>query len=340
MGDVSRLLSQRIDNLVAELFPAAKRVGHEWCVGSLAGEPGNSLAIHTGGTKSGVWADFSTGERGDALELVAKAICGGDRLQALAWALSFLGVNDGKPPPRLAGPAPACLARREMVQPVSQAWRRILTECTPAAGTLAERYLASRGLRLPVDDYDSVLRFHPACPRGAGRYPAMIGVMTDPVTNEPVGVHRTFLAPDGNGKARIPLPPDENGEIKFASAKMTLGRGVIPGVIRLTADEDATQGLGICEGIETGLAIIQHAGWKPIWKVSGTSGMASFPVLAGIECLTVFADHDAPRLDGKQPGLDSARECAARWQSAGREVEIKLPPPGMDWDDSFKRVAS
>jgi hypothetical protein len=152
----------------------------------------------------------------------------------------------------------------------------------------------------------------------------MIAVMTDPATNQPVGIHRTFLAPDGRGKAQLDTP------------RMMMGHA---GVIRLTSDQDVTHGLGICEGIETGLAIIQHADWKPVWSTTSANGIRSFPVLGGIECLTIFADHDPVNRSGKQPGVDSARQCAARWQAAGREVIIQQPPLGTDWDDALK-VAS
>jgi len=49
------------------IFPAGKKFGNEWIVGSLAGEPGKSLAIRIGGDKVGVWSDFATGERGSNL---------------------------------------------------------------------------------------------------------------------------------------------------------------------------------------------------------------------------------------------------------------------------------
>ena len=83
--------------------------------------------------------------------------------------------------------------------------RRIWGEAVPPAGTLVEAYLRGRGLALPVG---APLRFHPACPRGAERWPAMLALMTDPVTGEPCGVHRTFLTRDGGGKA----PEGPNGE--------------------------------------------------------------------------------------------------------------------------------
>jgi hypothetical protein len=42
-------------------LPNGKRTGAEWCVGSLGGEPGDSLKINV---QSGVWKDFASGEKG------------------------------------------------------------------------------------------------------------------------------------------------------------------------------------------------------------------------------------------------------------------------------------
>ncbi len=42
-------------------LPNGRREGSEYCVGSLAGEPGNSLKINW---RTGVWKDFASGEKG------------------------------------------------------------------------------------------------------------------------------------------------------------------------------------------------------------------------------------------------------------------------------------
>jgi hypothetical protein len=177
-----------------------------------------------------------------------------------------------------------------------------------------ERYLASRGLSLPLD---APLRFHPACPRNKERLPAMIALMTDPATGEPVGVHRTFLRPDGSGKA--------DGQ-----AKMMLGGA---GVIRLVPDDEVTIGLGLAEGIETALAVMQGAGWRPVWACGSAGAIATFPILGGIECLTIFADADENGV-----GANAAQACATRWSDAGREVAVHTPAAG-DWADVFRSAA-
>lgn len=184
-----------------------------------------------------------------------------------------------------------------------------------------DTYLASRGLHLPNDVRQAdALRFHPATPfklkdGSTVKLPAMVAVMRDIVTNEPTGIHRTALKPDGSGKAEMP---------DGTSPKKMMGRAK-SAVVKLSADDTVTDGLGICEGIEDALTII-GAGWRPVWAALSAGGIADFPVLPGIECLTIFGDADPT-------GLAAAQECQARWRAAGRECVIVLPPhDGTDWN--------
>jgi putative DNA primase/helicase len=174
----------------------------------------------------------------------------------------------------------------------------------PLADTPAEAYLHSRGLDYEGDS----LRFHPSCPFRKERHPALVALMVDIITNEPRGVHRTALLPDGSGKS--------------APGKMMLG--VAGGAcVKLSPDDDVTQGLAIAEGIETALAVP----FRPVWACLSAGTMAAFPVLSGIEALTVYADHDAT-------GIRAANTCGERWHSAGREVTIAAPPSvGADFAD-------
>ena len=88
-----------------------------------------------------------------------------------------------------------------------------------------------------------------------------------------------------------------------------------------------TYGLGLCEGIETGLALLNRFGWAPVWAAASAGAVRRFPPLPGIESLTVFADHDAA-------GLGAARACASRWAEAGREARVVWPgEAGRDFAD-------
>jgi hypothetical protein len=89
------------------------------------------------------------------------------------------------------------------------------------------------------------------------------------------------------------------------------------GVVRITSDEDVSHGLGICEGIEDGLALL-CLGMSPVWAATSAGGIERFPVLSGIEALTIFADND-------EAGIAAASKCAERWRAAGRDTFIVRP---------------
>jgi twinkle protein len=64
---IKERLNSRAEDFVNWLFPAGRKNGNEWLVGSLNGEPGKSLAIRVAGPKVGVWSDFATGDSGSNL---------------------------------------------------------------------------------------------------------------------------------------------------------------------------------------------------------------------------------------------------------------------------------
>ncbi len=262
------------------------------------------------GPDRGWFFDNEAGVFGDMLHMIrhlrhepfAEAI-----RSAKAW-LGHASADLAALPPRAPAEAPKAKAVKNTVSFARTIW----CEAAPAAGTLVERYLGSRGLTLPPD---APLRFHPACPRGSERLPAMVALMTDPATNEPCGIHRTYLRPDGDGKAS-------------GQAKQMLGNA---GVIRLCDDTEVTMAIGLAEGIETSLSVMQ-AGWRPVWACGSSGAIATFPVLPGIECLTIFGDADA-----NGAGIKAARACAARWAASGREATVHVPRGAdSDWNDVLK----
>ena len=175
-------------------------------------------------------------------------------------------------------------------------WRRTV----PLRGSLGEVYLRHRGCMLPPTDSD--LRFLPA----SDKYPpSLCAKITDAITNAPLTLHFTRLAADGRGKAG-----GEQDKLLLAGHRK---RG---GVVRLWPDECVTYGLGIAEGIESALAAAHL--FTPVWAAIDASNLAQFPVLPGVDALTIFADNDPA-------GLAAARECARRWADAGREADLVIP---------------
>jgi putative DNA primase/helicase len=192
--------------------------------------------------------------------------------------------------------------------------------------TLVEKYLASRRLELPQKAAGEVIRFHSACPFRAERFPALICLVRNIRTNEPQAIHRTALAPDGTAIER-------NGK----TFRMTLGP-IAGGAIKIDRDEDVTYGLAIGEGVETCLSGWQM-GFRPVWSLIDSGGVAKFPILPGIEGIRFFLEHDKKDTNGK-----AVRLCAGRWFAAGlrpgRDVFITDPAEGFkDLNDELCGVA-
>jgi putative DNA primase/helicase len=191
--------------------------------------------------------------------------------------------------------------------------RAIWNDAIHPRGTIVEAYLEARGFML--SPAVQCLRYHPRCPRGTDRLPAMIAEMRGAATDEFAGVHRTYLMPDGSGKANV------------EPQRMALG-SMAGAVIKITADEDVTTGLGICEGVEDAVAVLK-AGWRPIWCCMSAGNLGRFPVLPGIEALTVFADAD-------RPGMDAAHRAAECWFKAGREARVVSPKHAKDFGEALR----
>lgn len=204
-------------------------------------------------------------------------------------------------------------------QRAAHLWR----EAVPIESTPAELYLTrsppyGRGLEVPDGVSGSVLRFHPSCPfldyaqdpPTRTMVPAMVALFRSIADDGPVAIHRTALTLDGR-KAALP------------KSKLTLGP-ISGAAIKLSTDEDVTYGLAIGEGIETTLAGMMK-GFQPAWALGSSGAIRYFPVLAGVDALTILVDNDEPKKDGRRPGPDAADECAARWSAANREVFLVMP---------------
>lgn len=80
----------RIRQVVRHLYPRAVLSGNDARIGDVDGTPGGSMSIAIGSQATGQWIDHATGDRGDVLELWARAL-GVPFAEALHEAESWLG---------------------------------------------------------------------------------------------------------------------------------------------------------------------------------------------------------------------------------------------------------
>lgn len=235
----------------------------------------------------------------------------------LVWFCHRCGARGAANDDRPGAPPPVATARngspavdRDAAQLRDRLWR---TSRPIDTGSLAAAYLLHRGCALPPVGAD--LRWLPALRHPSGwTGPAMLALVTDALTGSTRTLHRTWLAPDGHGKAPVEPP-----------RLLLRGLAKAGGVVRLWPDEAVTTGLGIAEGIETALAAARA--FQPVWACVDAGNLAALPVLPGVEALTVFADHDPA-------GLAAADRVCAAWRAAGAEARRWLDPrPGADCND-------
>lgn len=176
------------------------------------------------------------------------------------------------------------------------------------------RYLASRGLSVPNTD---ALRINAGMDywhdkQRMGSYPVMLALVQD-ATGRGVTLHRTYLQPDGAGKADVPT-----------AKKLMPAAGLLNGsAIRLFP---AGPVLGVAEGIETSLSAAQLFN-VPTWACVSASGLQSFNPPPEVREIVIFADNDSA-------GSLAAGKLAKRMAKTGRLVRITAPPaPGQDWND-------
>lgn len=207
-------------------------------------------------------------------------------------------------------------------------------------GDPVDVYLRGRGIEL--DSFPPSLRYHPALeytetvgkPGGGdehvklGTYPAMLAEVVDADGNL-LTVHRTYLDPDGDGKAKIFSSVD--GEEMDVKKVMCRSHG---GVVRLfPIPENGV--LGTSEGIETAFGAYLRTG-VPVWPALNAPGFKSMPIPSEVHTLLIFADNDAPDQHGRRAGQEAALELAERARSEGKTVKVYIPPKeGMDFLDVY-----
>jgi len=191
----------------------------------------------------------------------------------------------------------------------SEIARRVWGECVPAKGTLVEDYLQSRGITLPLP---ACLRFSTALQhRPSGGTPkAMVAALQDDA-DQAVAIHRTYLKSDGQGKADIPHNKMALGPMGSAAVKLAPAGSV----------------LGLAEGIETALSAMQLFD-VPTWAVCGARFHKIY-LPSKVRKVVIFADQGLP---GKQ----AAERAAKVFTRQRRQVDIRYPETGDDFNDQLR----
>lgn len=200
------------------------------------------------------------------------------------------------------------------------ALRAVWSETLPVTpGDLAHIYLASR--RLDEMIYPKAMRFAPAIRDGEGGVRPALVALVGVWGEKPCTIHRTFLRPDGSGKAEMEAP-----------------RKLMPGdlpdgaCVQLSEWTDRGSGaLGIAEGIETAMAASALFD-LPVWAAINSAMLAKWTPPAGCDEVAIFADND-PKFGGQAAAYRLAHRLAVK----GLHVTIHTPDRvGTDWADVWQ----
>lgn len=345
VGEIEALLEDRIEALARELLPNVRKEGNELCVGSIAGEPGQSLRIHIGsGSRRGWWKDFSSGDadKGDALKLIAAVLFGGDIKRAVQWAKGWLGLDDSDPGKieRVKLEARAHQERKasdraaEEAKGRDRARKRWHQAAALQRGDLVATYLGWRGIDLALlGRAPGAIRFHPKLQYGWGddavTLPAMVAMVTS-LAGEHIATHRTWLKRDGSDKAGADeLGRDDRGEPR--DAKKVMGSylgGHIPvwKGAQSCPLRDIAPGTDVyvSEGIEDGLTAALADPTLRIIAMIALSNLIAIELPPQMGRLIILKQNDPPGSSADK----AMKRAVAHHRAQGRRVLFVAPPAG------------
>jgi putative DNA primase/helicase len=169
-------------------------------------------------------------------------------------------------------------------------------------GTLAERYLeGGRNIPVPKRSFN-FMRYVPWCPKGRLRVPALVALMRTVTDDAPAAIQRVFLDAEARKTGMMMLGPSANAAMKLGDERPPMGR------------------LYVCEGLETGLALM-GAGYGPVWALGSSGAMGRFPRIA-VERLVVCADNDRAGMEAATALRRRYGEKAVIWKPNGEGLDF------------------
>jgi len=343
-AEIKAMLQSSIVSLAQKLVPNGERSGKWWVACNPTRDDAKaSFGIGLTGVP-GAWCDFATGDKGDVFDLIAY-INGlppmkSDVKPTLDWARSFLGI-DGAPPAVVATRIKAAKAdadkrAKEAAETAAKKMRRAKAiyldakkaqfDLTPAAIYLAGRGLDVRRLsRLP-----GCLGYLPEMWHSDTntKWPVMIAGFTNNA-GETIAVHRTFLRPDGSGKA--PVAPQRKIWPSFEGAAIRLWRGESGLSIDAAAKQGLRETLVLVEGVEDGLAVALSAPHYRVWCAGSLSNIANIKIPECVDEVIVCADNDWGKKQAQQL-LDRGVEAIINQSKA---VRVARSNRGKDMNDAL-----
>ena len=280
-AELAHRLGDHAEAVCREYLSNGRRVGNYWIVGDVRNTEGRSMHVRLKTNAKGLagkWVDEATLEFGDLLDVIRES-CG---------LVEFRDVAD-EVRRFLAMPRPQAEEPRAQREPAAargspDAARRLFAMSRPIAGTLAEGYLACRGILLA--SRERALRFHPGCyyrdlvTGETQTLPALIAAVTS-LDGRIIGLQRTWLDRAGSGKAQLADPRRSLGNL--------LGNGIWLGLEPGAPVPVMAAG----EGLETMASLRTVMSAMPVAAATSANHLAGMTFPPGLRRLYIAADADA-----------------------------------------------
>jgi putative DNA primase/helicase len=202
-------------------------------------------------------------------------------------------------------------------------------------GTLAEKYLHSRGLGLDSELRSTAVRFHPACAwrgeRGMERVPVLLVPFRNIASGRITGVQRIRLNLDGTRHGRRGLGITADAAIMIDPVEHVGSTEMRAGQCARAVEIVRRRGLLVIgEGAETCLAA-RKMGFRPVWALGSVGAIGRFPIIPGVTQLTILGE-------AGRPSMDMSLKCASRWRAQQCRVRIIVPDQGLsDMNDVLQQ---
>ncbi|WP_064709474.1 DUF7146 domain-containing protein [Rhizobium bangladeshense] len=317
-SELADRLARDAEAVCRHYLSAGHRAGNYWIVGDTANSKGTSLYVHLSGPRTGRWTDAATSQYGDLLDLVRETCGLVDFRDVADEARRFL--NEPQPIPASSRRGDAHIDP-PVERPAAERARRLFRMTEPLGGSLADSYLRQRGILRAA--LHPALRFHPSCfyrdlVTGRTRtLPALIAAVTDP-SGAITGVHRTWLDPKGEGKAKVDDPRRALGALLGNAVRL---RFPFHGPVSVMAAG---------EGLESILSLAHVMTGMPMVSALTANHLAAFRLPDSCQRLYIAADADAA-------GRHGIERLSRRAQTLGI-LPLVLAPELGDFNEDLRRL--
>lgn len=345
IDDLKELANAQVLAICQDLLPNGRENCGLWEVGSIEGEPGQSMKVNLRGATRGLWTDFSAAKgapdhAGNIIQLVAAVRFGHNVGHACQWLRRFLGIDDMDPNElarqRARASRQASQAADDAAKKAERNRRKaheLYLSAVPIADTPAENYLKARALdfRAAGLELPGALRFHPQvyCQETRSKLPALVATIVS-LEGRHLGTHRTWLQPDGSGKATLVEPKKSLG--KYQGGFIPLWKGK-----HRCSMKDLPPGVAVyvSEGIEDGLSAVLAD--PSIRCIAGISLSNIGSLVLPEQCPV----HILGQRDEKKKAIEAFASSVERLQARGHKVFLIYPPEGVkDYNDLLLRDAA